>query len=27
VDALEITLKDVTRPYRAPSGKTPEHKV
>ena len=27
VDALEITLKDVTRPYRAPSDKTPEHKV
>ena len=27
VDALEISLKDVTRHYRAPSGKTPEHKV
>jgi hypothetical protein len=25
VEALEVTLKDVTRPYRAPSGKTPEH--
>jgi len=25
VEALEVTLKDVTRPYRAPSGHTPEH--
>jgi Protein of unknown function (DUF2948) len=25
VEALEVTLKDVTRPYRAPSGKVPEH--
>lgn len=25
VEALEIVLRDVTRPYRAPSGKTPEH--
>lgn len=25
VEALEITLKDVTRPYRAPSGKVPQH--
>lgn len=25
VETLEITLKDVTRPYVAPSGKTPEH--
>lgn len=25
VETLEITLKDVTRPYIAPSGKTPEH--
>ncbi|MCB1343492.1 MAG: DUF2948 family protein [Pseudooceanicola sp.] len=25
VEALEVTLKDVTRPYRAPSGKTPTH--
>ncbi|MBT8154649.1 DUF2948 family protein [Epibacterium ulvae] len=25
VEALELTLKDVTRPYGAPSGKTPEH--
>ena len=26
VEALEVTLKDVTRPYVAPSGHTPEHK-
>ncbi len=25
VEALEVTLKDVTRPYKAPSGKVPEH--
>ena len=25
VEALEITLKDVTRPYLAPSGKAPAH--
>ncbi|MFZ5961927.1 DUF2948 family protein [Thalassococcus sp. BH17M4-6] len=25
VEALELTLKDVTRPYLAPSGKTPTH--
>ncbi len=25
VEALEITLKDVTRPYLAPSGHTPKH--
>ena len=25
VEAIEVTLKDVTRPYRAPSGKTPDH--
>ncbi len=25
VEALEITLKDVTRPYLAPTRKTPEH--
>lgn len=25
VEALEVTLKDVTRPYRAPSGKLPDH--
>lgn len=25
VEALEGTLKDVTRPYRAPSGHTPDH--
>ncbi|MAU51941.1 MAG: hypothetical protein CMN17_06085 [Roseovarius sp.] len=27
VEALEITLKDVTRPYRAPSGKVPQHDI
>lgn len=27
VEALDITLKDVTRPYRAPSGKAPNHEV
>ena len=26
VEALDVTLKDVTRPYRAPSGKVPEHR-
>lgn len=26
VEALEATLRDVTRPYRAPSGKAPEHR-
>jgi hypothetical protein len=25
VEALEVTLRDVTRPYVAPSGKTPRH--
>ncbi|MBF9049771.1 DUF2948 family protein [Roseobacter sp. HKCCD9010] len=25
VEALEVTLKDVTRPYIAPSGKAPDH--
>jgi hypothetical protein len=25
VEALEIRLEDVTRPYRAPSGKVPDH--
>lgn len=25
VEALEVSLKDVTRPYAAPSGKTPKH--
>lgn len=25
VEALDVTLKDVTRPYLAPSGKTPRH--
>ena len=27
VEALEVTLRDVTRPYRAPSGKVPDHGV
>ncbi|EKE44974.1 hypothetical protein OCGS_1009 [Oceaniovalibus guishaninsula JLT2003] len=26
VEALEATLRDVTRPYRAPSGKLPQHR-
>ena len=25
VEALEVTLKDVTKPYMAPSGKSPDH--
>jgi hypothetical protein len=25
VEAVEVTLKDVTRPYVAPSGQTPSH--
>jgi Protein of unknown function (DUF2948) len=25
VEALEVRLDDVTRPYRAPSGKVPQH--
>ncbi len=25
VEALEVSLRDVTRPYRAPSGRTPAH--
>ena len=25
VEAVNVTLKDVTQPYTAPSGKTPEH--
>lgn len=25
VEALDVTLKDVTRPYQAPSGKAPDH--
>ncbi|WP_422033035.1 DUF2948 family protein [Roseovarius sp.] len=25
VEALEVTLKDVTRPYKAPSGRAPDH--
>ena len=27
VEALEVTLHDVTRPYRAPSGKVPEPRL
>jgi hypothetical protein len=27
VEALEIGLRDVTRPYRAPSGKAPKHEI
>ena len=27
VEALEATLRDVTRPYAAPSGKLPEHRA
>jgi len=27
VEALDVTLKDVTRPYKATSGKMPEHKI
>ncbi|MFU8883181.1 MAG: DUF2948 family protein [Rhodobacterales bacterium] len=27
VEALEVTLKDVTRPYLAPSGRVPDHKL
>jgi hypothetical protein len=27
VEALEVTLKDVTRPYAAPSGHAPGHPV
>jgi len=26
VEALEVTLRDVTRPYAAPSGRVPEHR-
>ena len=25
VEALDVTLKDVTRPYTAPSGQAPDH--
>ena len=25
IEALEVSLRDVTRPYQAPSGKTPSH--
>ena len=25
VEALEVRLEDVTRPYRAPSGRVPDH--
>lgn len=27
VEALEVRLRDVTRPYRAPSGKVPDHQI
>ncbi|SLN55749.1 hypothetical protein PEL8287_02981 [Roseovarius litorisediminis] len=27
IEALEVTLKDVTRPYIAPSGKIPDHNL
>jgi hypothetical protein len=27
IEALEVTLKDVTRPYRAASGKVPSHDI
>lgn len=27
VEALEVRLRDVTRPYRAPSGKAPDHQL
>ncbi len=27
IEALEVTLRDVTRPYRAPSGKVPRHDI
>ena len=27
VEALEVTLRDVTRPYRAPSGHEPQHEA
>jgi hypothetical protein len=27
IEALEVRLRDVTRPYRAPSGKVPRHDV
>jgi len=27
IEALEVTLKDVTRPYRAASGKVPRHDI
>ncbi|MEM6578206.1 MAG: DUF2948 family protein [Pseudomonadota bacterium] len=27
VEALEVRLRDVTRPYRAPSGKAPDHQI
>ncbi|EEE38817.1 hypothetical protein RKLH11_2661 [Rhodobacteraceae bacterium KLH11] len=25
VEAIDVTLKDVTRPYKAPSGHAPHH--
>lgn len=27
VEALEVSLRDVTRPYRAPSGQAPDHQI
>ncbi len=27
VEALEVRVRDVTRPYRAPSGKAPDHRL
>lgn len=27
VEAMEVRLRDVTRPYRAPSGKAPDHQI
>lgn len=27
VEALEVRLRDVTRPYKAPSGKAPDHQI
>lgn len=27
IEAIEVSLKDVTRPYRAPSGKVPQHDI
>ena len=27
VEVLDVALRDVTRPYRAPSGKVPDHGI